>query len=255
MIDIHCHILPGIDDGAQTYGDSLNMAAAAASQGIKKIIATPHHRNGSYHNIKSDIIAHTTELNQRLRDENIPVEVLPGQETRINGDMVQDLEQGELLPLNETTKYVFVEFPPGHIPRYASQLLFDLQVAGYVPVIVHPERNREIAENPSVIYEFIQKGVLSQITAASICGKFGKNIQKLSHQLIEANLSHFLASDAHNTSSRGFCLAEAYEELQKQHGRETGFLFMENCELLINGRTVNREEAQRIKKKKFLGIF
>src|SRR5699024_7265912 len=147
MIDIHSHILPGIDDGAQSITDSLAMAQEAVRQGVTAIVATPHHRNGKYDNIKSDIIRYTNDLNERLQEEDIPLTVLPGQETRINGDMIQDIENGELASLNDT-KYLFVEFASNHVPRYAKQMLFDIQVAGYIPVIVHPERNSAIIQHP-----------------------------------------------------------------------------------------------------------
>src|SRR5699024_5117646 len=149
----------------------------------------------------------------------------------------------------------FVEFPSNHVPRYAKQMLFDIQVAGYVPVIVHPERNSAIIQHPSILHEFVQKGALTQLTAASLAGKFSKNIQKFSHQLVEANLTHFLASDAHNTTTRSFVMDEAFQELSEQHGNEMTYLFMENAQLLIDGQNVNKDEPQLIKKKKFLGLF
>src|SRR5699024_5245405 len=210
MIDIHCHILPGIDDGAANFADSIAMANAAVEQGIHTIIATPHHKNGRYENVKKDILTLTKELNALLENEQIPLTILPGQETRLNGDMLTDVQEGELLTQNATSHYLFVEFPSGHVPRYAKQMLFDLQVAGYTPIIVHPERNREIMEHPSILYDFVRRGVLTQVTAGSICGHFGKKMQKFSHQVIEADLTHFIASDAHNTTTRGFCLQEAY---------------------------------------------
>ncbi|HLS10217.1 tyrosine-protein phosphatase [Lentibacillus sp.] len=255
MIDIHCHILPGIDDGAQTINDTLDMAKAAVDQGIHHIVATPHHRNGKYDNIKTDILKYTSILNDKLAEEDIQLTILPGQETRINGDMVEGLEQGEILPINENTKYVFVEFPSGHIPRYAKQLLFDIQLKGYMPVIVHPERNKEIMEDPDKLYRMVEKGVLSQVTASSVCGKFGKKIQKFSHQLIETNLTHFIASDAHNTSTRGFYLKDAYDELHKAHGNETFYLFRENPNLMIDGKMVNHLPPEQIKKKSIFGLF
>lgn len=254
MIDIHCHILPGIDDGAETLTDSLAMAQAAAQQGIHTIVATPHHRNGKYENMKQAISRYTDDLNAQLKDEGIPVTILPGQETRINGDMISDIEKDELAPLNGT-KYLFVEFASNHVPRYAKQMLFDIQVAGYIPVIVHPERNSAIIQHPSMLYEFVQKGALTQVTAASLAGKFGKNIQKFSHQLVEANLTHFLASDAHNTTTRGFVMDEAFQELSDQHGNDMTFMFMENAQLLLDGLNVNKDEPQPIRKKKFLGLF
>ncbi|WP_088052507.1 tyrosine-protein phosphatase [Virgibacillus dakarensis] len=254
MIDIHCHILPGIDDGARTTEDSLEMARAAVDQGIRTIIATPHHRNGKYNNVKKQILQDVTELKARLEVEKIPLTILPGQETRLNGDMVTSLQEDEVLPLNNTA-YVFIEFPTAHVPRYAKQMLFDLQVAGYKPIIVHPERNREIAEHPSILYEFVRKGALTQVTAASVCGKFGKTVQKLTHNLMEANLTHFIASDAHNTTTRGFAMQEAFREVQTRHGNEAVFMFMENAQLLIDGNTVHRGEPQPVRTKKLFGLF
>ncbi|RDW20742.1 tyrosine-protein phosphatase [Oceanobacillus chungangensis] len=256
MIDIHSHILPGIDDGAQTEEDSLEMAREAVAQGITTIIATPHHRNGKYDNKRSSIIQDVNILNELLIREDIPLNVLPGQETRINGDMVEDINNGELLSLDDT-KYLFVEFPSAHVPRYSSQMLFDIQVAGYTPIIVHPERNQELIEHPNKLYEFVRNGALTQVTAASIVGKFGKNIKTFSQQLIEANLTHFIASDAHNTTSRGFCMQEALQEVKSEFGTDYFYMFMENGQLLIDNQNVNRFEPSSIrkKKKKFLGLF
>ncbi|WP_164219930.1 CpsB/CapC family capsule biosynthesis tyrosine phosphatase [Virgibacillus sp. YIM 98842] len=254
MIDIHCHILPGIDDGAQTEADSIAMAKAAAEQGIHTIIATPHHKNGRYENNRTSIIQYTEILNNLLGKEDIPLKVVPGQETRINGDMVLDLENRELMPLNDT-KYVFVEFSSGHVPHYAKQMIYDLQVAGYTPIIVHPERNRELIENPAKLYEFVKNGALTQVTAGSVIGKFGKNIEKFTHQLIDNALTHFIASDAHNTSTRSFWMNEAYQEVNKQFGNDLFYMFMENNHLLLDDLNVNRLEPSRIKKKKFFGLF
>ncbi|ASK62278.1 tyrosine protein phosphatase [Virgibacillus phasianinus] len=254
MIDIHCHILPGIDDGAQTESDSIAMANAAVDQGIDTIIATPHHMNGKYENSKQDIITHVNVLNDLFQEEDIPLTILPGQEIRMNGEIIDELEDGIIQSLNHS-KYLFVEFPSSSVPRYAKQMLFDIQLAGYKPVIVHPERNQVLIEHPSMLYEFVKKGSLTQITAGSLCGKFGKNLQKFSHQLVEANLTHFIASDAHNTTSRGFTLQEGYKELMDQHGVDARYMFMENAQLLVESKTVNRLEPAEVKKKKFLGIF
>jgi len=254
MIDIHSHILPGVDDGAQIEADSIEMASAAVEQGIHTIIATPHHRNGKYENSRENIEKQVDILNGLFESKAIPLTVLAGQEVRINGDMIEDIENGELLSLHHT-KYLFVEFPSGHIPRYAKQMLFDIQVAGYTPIIVHPERNRELMEHPERLYEIVRKGALTQVTAASVVGKFGKKIQKFTHQLIEADLTHFIASDAHNTTTRGFCMQDAFEMVKEQYGAESYYTFLENSELLIDNQNVNRMEPSMVKKKKFLGLF
>lgn len=254
MIDIHSHILPGIDDGAKTEVDSLAMAKAAVEQGIHTIVATPHHRNGKYDNEKDTIIQSVEVLNALLVEKDIPLHVLPGQETRINGDMLKELDDGVVLSINHS-KYVFVEFASNHVPRYAKQMLFDIQVAGYTPIIVHPERNSELLEHPSMLYQFVQNGALTQITAASFVGKFGKNIQKFTNQIMEANLTHFIASDAHNTKSRGFCMDEAFHLLKKEFGADYFYMFLENSQLLVDNQNINRMEPTMIKKRKFLGLF
>ncbi|MFJ7974805.1 tyrosine-protein phosphatase [Peribacillus sp. NPDC096379] len=255
MIDIHCHILPGIDDGAQHVPDSLAMAKLAVSQGIHSIIATPHHKNGKYENTKQDILNRVTELNERLVEEQIPLKIFPGQENRIYGELVEDYQSGEILTVNDTGTYVFIELPTGHVPRYTEQLLYDIQMQGLTPIIVHPERNQELITNPNMLYQFVKKGTLTQTTAASVAGGFGKKIKKFSLQLIEANLTHFIASDAHNVTTRSFKLNEAYDLIEEKYGVDMVYLFMDNAELLLQGKTVYKEVPQQITQKKFLGIF
>ncbi|MEQ6376438.1 CpsB/CapC family capsule biosynthesis tyrosine phosphatase [Bacillaceae bacterium S4-13-58] len=255
MIDIHCHILPELDDGAQTLEDSLEMARAAVQEGIHTIIATPHHMNGKYINLAENVIKEVSALNLQLKENNIPLTILPGQETRINGEMINNLQRHQLLPLNQTSSYVFVELPSDHVPRYTTQLLFDIQLAGYRPIIVHPERNQQLIQNPDVLYKMVEKGTLTQVTAASVTGKFGKNIQKFTQKIIEANLTHFIASDAHNTTTRRFCLSEAYEEIRNRYGEDFLHFFMENAELILENQTVVGEPPEKIGRKKILGIF
>jgi protein-tyrosine phosphatase len=255
LIDLHCHLLPGVDDGAKDLQESIEMAKAAVSEGITHIVATPHHNNGNYSNSKEQIIAKVQELQDALQKENIPLTILPGQEHRISGDTLHDYENGKLLTLNDAGKYVLIELPSNHVPRYTEQILFDLQMKEITPIIVHPERNQDIIENPEILYQLVKKGACTQITASSLTGHFGKKIKKFALDLIEANLTHFIASDAHNVSTRPFRMQEAYETIDKEFGVSTVYNFRENAELVIEGQTIYREIPQRIKKKKFLGLF
>ncbi|MED4534444.1 CpsB/CapC family capsule biosynthesis tyrosine phosphatase [Metabacillus fastidiosus] len=254
MIDIHSHILPNVDDGPQNINDSINMAQMAVEEGITKIIATPHHQNGRYTNKKERILKEVEALNQLLERENILLEVLPGQETRIYGEILEDLEKGEILSLNQSN-YLFIELPSGHVPRYTEQLLFDIQLKGLTPIIVHPERNAQIFEDPDLIYKLVEKGILTQVTAGSLAGQFGKEIQKFTCQLIEASLTHFIASDAHNVTNRSFQFTAAMNILTKEFGNPVAIVFKENAELIIDGDNINREIPERIIKRKFFGIF
>ncbi|MBI0577964.1 tyrosine protein phosphatase [Neobacillus cucumis] len=254
MVDLHCHILPGVDDGAKDLSQSIKMAKKAVEQGIHFIVATPHHLTSRYENPKKEILQHVEQLNQALKQENINLTVLPGQETRIYGELLEGYELGEILPINNT-QYVLVEFSSGHVPRYTERLFYDLQVKGLIPVIVHPERNQEIIEQPEILYQLVKKGALSQVTASSITGDFGKKIKNFSLQLIEANLTHFIASDAHNTVNRTFKVREAFDLVQAKYGNDMVYLLEDNAELAIEGQHVYKEVPERIKKKKLFKIF
>ena len=254
MIDIHCHILPGLDDGAQRIEDSLAMARLAAQEGIRKIVATPHHMTSRYENPKQFVLEKVKEVNTELRANGIPVEVLPGQEIRIFGELLDDEERGLILPVNQSP-YCLIEFPSNHVPSYAERLFYDMQMKGLIPVIVHPERNSQFIEQPDKLFVFVEKGTLTQVTAGSIVGKLGKKIQKFSLSLIEANLTHFLASDAHNTTTRPFYMAEAYSVIEKQYGMDYVYLFRENAELVIQGKTIYKETPEKIKRKRIWRLF
>jgi len=253
MIDIHCHILPGVDDGAKNVEDSITMAKEAAKEGIHTIVATPH-LNNQYDNRKVEIREKVEELNLNLQAANINVKILPGQEPRIFGEILADFEKGDIQTLNDS-QYLFIEFPSSHVPRYTEKLLFDLQVKGLTPIIVHPERNAELIERPDVLYNLVEKGALTQVTASSLCGYFGKKIKNFSIQLIENNLTHFIASDAHNVINRSFKMEEAFEFIESKFGTDYVYLFKENAELLIDGKSIMREIPTSIKKKKKFLFF
>lgn len=253
MIDIHCHILPGIDDGAKIIEDSLTMVREAEKQGIHTIIATPH-LNNQYNNRKNIITNKVDELNQAIRGAGIEVTILPGQEPRIYGELLEDLDKDYIQTLNDS-QYLFIEFPSNHVPRYTEKLLFDLQLRGLTPIIVHPERNTEIMERPEVLYRLVEKGALTQVTASSVCGYFGKKIKSFSEQLIKANLTHFIASDAHNVGSRGFKMDEAFAAIDSKFGIDYVYLLKENAELLIEGKNIMKEMPTQLKKKKRFLFF
>ena len=150
---------------------------------------------------------------------------------------------------------MLIEFPSSHLPRYANKLLFDLQLKGIVPIIVHPERNREIMEDPSKLYRLIKEGSLSQVTASSVTGRMGKKIKKFSLDLLSHDLAHFVASDAHNTITRPFDLREAYGVVERELGMSKRYQVQENPEEMVNGKMIDKDIPERIKKKKVLGLF
>lgn len=256
MLDLHCHILPGIDDGARSWEDSLLIAQKAVDEGITHLLATPHHLNGKYVNKKASVIQLTNQLQERLDQAGIPLQVFPSQEVRVSGEILAGLGADEILGIDEDNRYLIVEFPTREIPHFVEQLFFNLQQRGVTPVIVHPERNQTIIENPNRLFEFIERGALAQVTASSYVGVFGKEIAKLSSQLIEANLVHILASDAHNTRGRTFHMQEAFRKLAEEFGPKKVETFHEQAKYLLNGELFTPAPPHEIKKKKkFFGLF
>lgn len=230
------------------------MAKKAVEAGITHLFATPHHLNERYLNVKNDIINRVLEFNECLQQENIPLSVLPGQELRIHRELFDSLERGEVLTLDNTDKYLLLELPSGHVPTYTQELIYELLLKGITPIIVHPERNKELIEKHNLLFNLVEEGALTQLTSGSIIGLFGKNIKSFSKKIIEHNLTHFIATDAHNMNSRGFTLKEAYETITKTYGIERTFYFKENAEQLIKEQSPSIEKPVPFKKKIF-GIF
>ena len=256
MIDLHCHILPGVDDGPKDWEMSLEMAKAAVDEGITHILATPHHMNRYWMNPKSDVLLLVNELQERIDNENIPLTIFPGQEVRLHGEILQNIQKDEICFIDEFNQYILIEFPTATVPDYADRLFYEMQSAGITPVIVHPERNHAILKDPSILYEFVSRDILTQLTAASYLGLFGKEIEKLSTQLIEHNLVHFLASDAHNVTSRNFYMKEAFEKLEKEYGNEKIRAFDQVTRDLVNGDVVSIPDPRKIEPtKRFFGLF
>ena len=254
MIDLHCHILPDVDDGPPHYAASIEMAKKAVQCGITDVFATPHHLNGRYENSKAHILERALEFNHYLEREDIPLNVHPGQELRIHRELFVSLTMNEVLTLDNKGKYVLIELPSGEVPTYTQEVIYELLLRGITPIIVHPERNGRFMKDHNVLFELVREGALTQLTAGSMMGHFGKKIQSFSKKIIEHHLVHFIASDAHNMSSRGFFLQEAYETITKLYGTQQTLYFRENAELLLNGQDLQHEQPAPIRKR-ILGIF
>ncbi|KQL42441.1 tyrosine protein phosphatase [Bacillus sp. FJAT-25509] len=257
MIDLHCHILPGLDDGPITMEDSINMARAAVDNGIHTIVASPHHQNGRYNTDRKKILEKVEELNYVLKQKAIPLTILPGQEVRLYGELIQDFELNRIVSINDGRRYLLCELPSSHIPHFTKKLFYEMQANRIIPILVHPERNKVLINEPDILFEFVQKGILTQLTASSITGTFGKRIQKFAFKCIDANWVHTIASDAHNTKNRNFELLDAYGIIREKYGIETEFLMRENAQSIVNGDILYPEQPFKIKQNIFsrlLGI-
>ncbi|TMU84334.1 tyrosine protein phosphatase [Bacillus sp. BHET2] len=254
IVDIHNHILHGVDDGPKTLEESISMAGQAADAGITHVIATPHRGNGIHFNRANRIIHQVMELNRELQHQNIPVTILPGMEIHLYGEVAEDLQKLDsvLLTLNETNKYVLIELPDSHFPSYTELILYKLQLVGYVPIIAHVERNEELRKKPELLFSLFQKGALFQVNAGSILGKFGKSIQKFAYELIKYNHVHVVASDAHNQHSRAFTLAESYKVIQHEFSAMYTNYFRANAIYIANGMDFTSFQPEKMRKKQRL---
>lgn len=250
MVDLHCHLLPGIDDGSKNMAISLRLAKEATENGVTHALLTPHHMNGRYINHKQDVIRRTREFQQELQDHQIPLTVFPGQEVRINGQLIQALDQDDILFADENNRYLMLEFPDDDVPHYTNQMIFELQQRGITPVIVHPERNTKIMDHPELLYQLLEKECLSQITASSYVGTFGKKVEDFSRQLIENGQGYVFASDAHDLPGRKYEMRQAFEKLRQEFSNEVADQYANNARAIINGDNVPLNTIQPLKKKK-----
>jgi protein-tyrosine phosphatase len=210
--DIHCHIVPGIDDGSANLTDSLSMARTAEADGTKSIVATPH-QLGANSQVSAEAIRQgVADLQTTLNAEGVGVSVLPGADVRIEPELPKLVKQGKVLTLADKGKHVLLELP--HETYFPLEpLLAALSRQGLVGILSHPERNRGIIKNPDVMWDVVEAGGLLQITAGSLTGAFGRSPQKIAELCVTERLIHFIASDAHDKKNRPFGMRAAYDTI------------------------------------------
>lgn len=220
MFDLHTHILPQIDDGAASWAEAYQMLEIAAKDGIKVLAATPHFLEGWFTPTPAEIKAGVERLNQYAQQQGLPIRVIPGMEVALCPDIPRLFQANRLLTLNDEGQYLLVELPANEVPIYTESLLFELQLMGITPVLAHPERNRVIADNPAWLLDQVKRGVLVQLTADSLLGRFGKNTRQISQELLRAGVVHGLGSDAHSSEHRTPTLKAATAKMTELLGRE-----------------------------------
>ena len=175
MIDVHCHILPNVDDGSESMEEAIELARISAAEGVTHIIATPHPAPDGTVGSRVFTTERVAELNAALRENEIALEIFPGVETYIDPDMLAMLGSGRIFPLNNG-RYVLVEFPYRQAPPSCEKILFAMRVAGYIPIIAHPERYQFVEKDPLWLGRAIEMGCLAQGTGAAFWGAFGSRI-------------------------------------------------------------------------------
>ena len=212
MFDIHSHILPHLDDGAKTLEESMEIALYAVENGITNMIATPHYdREDPEFNQK--VKQGVKELNQALERNRIPLTIHMGTEAFLNPETLMDFEKKKILTLNNS-RYVLVEFPLEYQPPQVQELLYQIRLMGYTPIIAHPERYRDVQRDPNVLKGWEEQGNLVQINATSIVGVAGRSAQTTAKHLIRHNMVHLIGSDTHSPRNRRPRLKEAIRMME-----------------------------------------
>lgn len=218
VTDIHCHLLPGIDDGAKSWDEALTMARQAVAEGITTSIVTPHQLGSNSHNRGDTIRQLTAEFQHYLNQYSIPLRVLPGADVRIDTDMIPRLQSGDCLSLGDHRRHVLLELPHElYLPL--EPVLAQLQRISMTGILSHPERNEGILRQPALIPRLIAEGCYMQITADSLIGTFGAAPQRLAEMMLRNGWVHFLATDAHSPRNRRPRILEAKKRVAELAGR------------------------------------
>jgi protein-tyrosine phosphatase len=225
-----------LDDGPKTIEESIELCKIAANDGIKTIVATPHSKDGVYEAKSDDTLRKVKELNLKLKEIQLDLEILPGAEVHINERLVEYIKNGEVLTINNGRKFLLLELPFFFVPPITDELISNLRSIGIVSIISHAERITKFQKTPKILDQLVKSGTLIQITAQSLTGDFGSRERKCAEWLLKHEMVHFIASDVHSLTGRPPILSKALERAAKIIGeKKARALVSHNPEQIING--------------------
>lgn len=247
MIDLHTHILPGVDDGAKNLEMALAMAGNAAASGVTIIAATPHFYELPQWSLVKEKVE---ELRSEFNKARIGVELVAGAELMMDPG-IMDMAARDIPTYADKGKYCLVEFPLQQVPMYAEEVLFDLQTKGIIPIIAHPERYDAVVENPNLALGWLKQGCLIQMNSGSILGRFGSTIQETAKIMLNCNMVQLVASDGHGSERRRLNLPEAYSALVEIVGQARAQALVEdNPRSILAGDFQIKDEPTEYRRKR-----
>lgn len=253
MVDIHSHILPGIDDGSESIEESIEMLINASKSGVDTIVATPHLLPGEYMAPSSLVTQVTQELQEEAKQEKIPIQIIKGRECYLSPETFQYDKKIEKLTIADAGKYMLIEFPFQEIPRYVDDMIFELRIKGIIPIIAHVERYLDVTIDPNRILKFIQDGCVIQVNAGSFFGRYGQKVKETAEILLEHKMVHVIASDMHTPSS--FVLGEAFQKITDLVGeKEAKNMFDVRPRAIVEGKMSSTPEPTEYHRKTFSRI-
>lgn len=252
MIDIHSHIIPGIDDGSKSMEMTLEMLRNAEKSGTKKIVATPHYLMEYGEATINEVKDHVQKINSIVNAEGINIEVYAGQEVYFTHKIISDYLEGNIGTINDS-RYMLIELSMRSQEKDVFDTLYELQVRNIIPIIAHPERYKYIINKPSVINNFINEGYLFQMNAGSLQGAFGESVRKTAEILVSNGIYNFIGSDAHNITSRSVGISDAVD-LADVKNKISSELFRESSKRLILNEDIEFC-GEKVKEKKSIFSF
>ena len=250
MIDIHCHILPEVDDGSRSLNESIEMAMIAKEQGITKIVNTSHYHPDFRYKKGEELLKELEDFNNVLKENMIDIEVLIGNEIYYTKDLIKEIDELDFYTLNNS-RYILIELPTTNFPKDLCNIVYELKEKNYIPVFAHVERYREVQENPELIYEVINAGAIIQVNSHSILGKSGKELQKVCNTLLNRNMVHVVGTDAHSSKRRTPIFLDAYKYVSEKYSKEMADdLFIKNNNAIINNEALNLPKPYKEEQKK-----
>ena len=253
MIDLHAHILMGVDDGSRSLRESLQMARMAADSGVQGMVMTPHcNIPGMYENYDSRELRFQFEkLQEAVREAKIPLELYPGMEVFAGEGLAELIREGQLIPINDGI-YLLVEFPFEEEPSFMTFLLDTVLEEGYRPLVAHPERYDAVQADPNLAYEWVRMGCALQVNKGSLLGRFGRRERETALLLLEHELAACVASDAHHAQFRTPHMGETEAYLREIFGRECVQLLLEdNPDRILKGQEIVLLEPRGFRRKWF----
>ena len=241
MIDLHCHILPGVDDGAKTLDDAVEMGRCAWEDGIEKIVATPHmYRENISHVGFASIGEKRVDLRKSLEKNDIPLDLLDGAEVYVTHHLLDEIRQNRMSLVINRGSYMFVEFPQEHVFAGVKDLFFDLMNERIIPIIAHPERNTGFVRKPTLLYELIRMGARVQSNGGSFLGWYGRSAEENAFKFLRYRFIHFVASDGHGVRSIPPRLSEAVKKIALVVGEEKALMMVQdNPQAVIDDRQLS----------------
>jgi protein-tyrosine phosphatase len=237
--DLHCHLLPGIDDGPRNWEASLALARLAAAEGIHTIVATPHQLGRYEGNTREHILELTMEAQDRISKAGLELSILPGADVRIQENLEQLVRERRVVTLADRHVHLLLELPHGQVLPLAN-LIHQLNRQGVDCILSHPERNDHLQQNPEVLRPWVQQGCLVQVTSGSITGQFGPKARALCRWLFRENMVHVVATDAHDVTHRPPLLRQAYRTVCRWAGvARARKVFVENPNAVVLGKAVD----------------